>query len=444
MTGAEMRAAVEVERDHLTALMARYDADLGVTVPPEGDLQAALDHGGVIHLMSGAVYRGAYTVWVPGTRLLGHGASVVSQRAAAFVAPPGSYDLAIRELSAVSQNFDQAVVRLGANDETQTSTELEPHHITLDRVRVPTHRGKRGIEVNARAVELTDCSVLDTWDPAGRDSQGLCVLNSSGALLVTGGTYEAGSENIMVGGDTMKMAGVITRDLLFDGVVLRKPLSWRTDGVPRKIKNLLELKAGVGVRIRNFHMTGTWVDGQVGHAIVLTPRDGRLVDDVTIEDGIITDVGDGFQIMGRDYLSHTQGSMRVRVNRVAIRTRADFMGHGRYALISGEPASVVFDDCRGDLSGQSLVLAYQGDVMEADGSVRPGGPIGELRMGAYDGTRPEWGFMLWGHANGGVHGQGLEAANILDVRANTFRGDSDDTVSRRNFPANVYLPASAA
>jgi len=439
MTATELRAALEVERDRLSALMARYDADLGVTVPPGGDLQAALDRGGTVHLVPDT-YRGAYTLSAPGTRLRGHGASIVGIRGPALVVPAGASDIAVEDVVATCEDYDQAVIRLGANDETQTLAELEPHHITLTRVTVPSHRGKRGIEVNARAVELTDCSVLDTWDPYGRESQGLCVLNSSGALLVDGGTYEAGSINILVGGDTMKMAGVVTRDLLFDGVTLRKPLSWRTDGVSRAVKNLFELKAGVGVILRNFTASGAWADGQAGCAIVLTPRDGRHVDDVLIENGTITDAGDGFQIMGRDYYTFTDGTLHLRIRNVGVYTRADCNGHGRFAMVSGEPASVVFEDCSGDLSGHSLVLAYQGDVMEADGSVRPGGPIGELCMTGYEGTRPEWGFMLWGYPNGGPNGEGIQAATFIDVSNNTFRGESSDVVMRRNFPNNEYLP----
>jgi len=396
--------------------------------------------GGTVHLVAGGVYRVPCVLSVPGTRLRGHGAAIVGIRGPALVVPAGASDIAVEDVTATCEDYDQAAIRLGANDETQALPELEPHHITLTRVTVPSHRGKRGIEVNARAVELTDCSVLDTWDPYGRESQGLCVLNSSGSLLVVGGTYEAGSINILVGGDTMKMAGVVTRDLLFDGVTLRKPLSWRTDGVSRAVKNLFELKAGVGATLRNFTASGSWADGQSGSAIVLTPRDGRHVDDVLIENGVIADAGSGFQIMGRDYYTFTDGTMHVRIRNVDLTTRAEHNGHGLFAMVSGEPGRVDITDCYGDLSGHSLVLAHQGDVMEADGSVRPGGPIGELCLTGYEGTRPEWGLMLWGNANGGPNGEGLTAATVLDVRDNIFRGESSDVVMRRNFPNNTYLP----
>ncbi len=409
-----------------------------VTVPAGGDLQAALKKGGVIQLEAGATYTGAFVARVPGTRLKGEGAKLAGARSPALVI--AASDIQVENIEASSPGYDQSVIRLGSNDNSQTTREQEPSDIVLKSVRVPTHRGKRAFEINARKVLLENCSADDVWDPAGRDSQGIVILNSSGDIRIIGGSYTAGSENIMVGGDTIKLAGVETTNILIENVDLAKPLSWHADKVNRNVKNIFELKAGVDVTLRNVRMRGSWVASQTGEGVVITPRNGRLVDRVVIEDSVIEDVGSGLQIMGRDYSTFTNGALHFTMRRTTVRTnRKTYGGQGRVASISGEPAHLEFRDNLFLNDGDASLYVFPGRVMNADKSTRAAGPIGSLIYVGNRALRGRYGIFLNGFANGGAKGEGKAAATTIEVTGNTFGGDANASVLKKNFPDNTFL-----
>jgi hypothetical protein len=438
-------AEIAAELQRLAAELLAGDV---VRVPSGGDLQGALTRGGRIELEATGAYTGNFVARVPGTRLRCNGARLVGARGGhAIVVPPGAgvRDIQFDGCEVTAPGYDQAVIRLGANDSTQTRLEDEPSDITLTNVRVPTHRGKRAFEINARNVTLTNCSADDVWDPALRDSQAIAVLNSSGGIRIVGGQYVAASENIMVGGDSIKLVGLETTGVLIENVDLVKPEAWRTDGVNRNYKNLLELKAGVDVTIRNVRMRGSWTGSQTAEGLVITPRDRRVVGAVLVEDSDIRDVGSGIQILGRDYTSFTNGALRFLMRRTRIQTdHRTYGGQGRVATISGEPAEVRFTDNLFLNSGDSSLYVYIGNVMNADGTSRRSAPLGLLAVTNNRALRGQYGLFLNGYANGGPTGQGLTAALSVDVSGNTWGGDAAGTsVMRLNFPTNTYLSRAA-
>lgn len=417
-----------------------------VVVPAGGNLQAALDDGGAIEV-EGA-HDGTFIVQKPGTRVVGRaGATLHGPSGSALIVPPGAFDIQVSAFGCTC-NTDQAVVRLGANDTTQMRPEQEPHSLTLRGVRIPTHRGKRGFEINARAVLLEDCDVRDLWDPALRDSQAIAVLNSSGGVTVRGGHFEAGSEVILAGGDTMKMAGVVMADLLFEDVELFRPLSWRTDGVKRTVKNLFELKSGKGVTLRRGKLSGSWVDGQTGHAIVLTPTHEGQVTDILIEDCSITNVSNGLQILGRAYRYYTPSRLSLVFQRNRLTTNSvELGGRGWLCESGGEPEALVFRQNQVTLTGTTLFSYQFGTVKEADGSTRQGKPLGVLEMTENTATCPKYGITLDGfkadgnvtaYVNGGPNKEGFVSVEHLEVFDNTFTGGQANAVMKRNFPENQY------
>lgn len=430
---AEINLVIE-HAEKAKALLS--DSGTGVVVVPAGgDLQAALDHGGAIEFEG--THEGTYLAQKPGTRLVGKaGAALHGVSASALIVPPGAFDIQASAFSATSAS-DQAVIRLGANDSAQTNTASEPHTLTLKAVRIPTHRGKRGFEVNARSVLLEDCDVRDLWDPALRDSQAIGLLNSSGYLTVRRGHFEAGSEVILTGGDSMKMAGVVPTELLFEDVELFRPLSWKGDGVKRVVKNLFELKNGNGVTLRRAKLSGCWVDGQTGHAIVLTPTWDGQVSNVVIEDCSISDVGSGLQILGRAYRYYTPSRTSLIFQRNTLVTdHVQFGGRGWLAEASGEPDALVFRQNDVTLTGTTLVSFQRGTVMEADGSTHEGGNLNVLELTGNKATCPKYGLNLIGFPNGGPAKQGFAAVNKLEVFENTFKGAA--SLMKANFPENVY------
>lgn len=430
------------------ALKARAAlSDTGIVfVPAGGDLQKALDAGGAIEFEG--THEGSFVAYVPGTRLVGRaGATLRGLSASALIVPPGAFDIQLSAFSATGAS-DQAVIRLGANDDTQTNPTQEPHSLTLRGIRIPTHRGKRGFEINARNVLLEDCDVRDLWDPALRDSQAIGLLNSSGSLTVRRGHFEAGSEIILTGGDSMKMAGVVPKDLLFEDLELARPLAWRTDGIKRVVKNCFELKTGHNVTLRKSKLSGSWRDGQTGNAIVLTPtRDGQLTN-VVIEDCVISDVGSGLQILGRSYSYHTPSRLTLLYQRNKLTTdHVTYGGNGWLAASSGEPEALIFRQNDATLTGTTFFSYQFGKVMEADGSVRQGGPLGTLEITGNRATCPRYGIALDGfkadgnvtaYVNGGPNKEGFASVGLMDVFDNTFTGGIASSVMKRNFPRNVY------
>lgn len=400
------------------------------------DLQAALNAGGIIEFEGVHTASDRFVASVPGTRLIGRpGAKLVGGSREAIIVPPGAYDIELSNFEAVS-NGVQSVVRIGANDTSQTTLAQEPYDITLRYVRVPTHRGKRGFEINARDVLVEDCEVHDTWSAAQVDSQGIAIYNSSGNIIVRGGTYEAGSENVLVGGDTNKM-GVTATMIIFEYVTLRKPLSWKTDGVNRVVKNLFELKTGRLVTLKNSTLDGSWHAAQSGHAIVLTPTLDGHVADVLIEDNTIRNVGNALQILGRSYAYYTptRVSLTFQRNNVTV-NHLTFGGSGRLAEISAEPDDIRILDNQISVSGSSLITYYWGNVMLADGTKRVGGPMNSFVMTGNTASVRPYGLNFLGYINCGPTQQGFAAATSLNVTGNTFSNAA--TLFRANFPGNTY------
>jgi hypothetical protein len=163
--------------------------------------------------------------------------------------------------------------------------------------------GKRGFALHAREVELRNCRALNYWFK-GFDSQALYVNNGPGPYLVTGGYYEASGENILFGGASMPCGINPTAKLL--GVTMKKPQEWRGRGY--QIKNLLEIKSGVGILVENCELDGNWGPTQGGNAIVLTPRNQHgdspmvQVDDVALLGNVVRNCPEGFavNVLGTD------------------------------------------------------------------------------------------------------------------------------------------------
>ena len=325
---------------------AQRPPDPITTVATAAEFQAALDAGGTIAIAAAATLEApTFRVSKAGTTILGQGARVVGTSGPALHVLPGVHEVTVRDL--VGGAAYQTVFQIGNNDDAQTALEQVPRLITFERLSVPTHRGKRAFEINGAEVQLLDCEARDTWDPARRDSQAIAVLNTPGPVLVRGGYFEGGSENIIVGGDTMKLADVVPSDLTFEDLTLRKPLAWKTDGVVRMVKNIFELKTGERVRVRRVLMDGCWDGfGQAAYAVVITPRSGGFIRDVEFDAITVINSGAGVNILGVNNkppatLHRTTGIV-FRNSRFEISKRT-FGGHGYLALLSGGPGTVAFE-----------------------------------------------------------------------------------------------------
>jgi hypothetical protein len=268
-----------------------------IQVPADGNLQTYLNDAGgkTLWLAAGATYTGGFTV-PSHVKIWGEGAHLVGVGKPALRVPAGVTDVVVENLRGTS-NW-ASVFAVGDNADRDPA--LVPRHITFRNVHVPTHRGRRGFELHGADIRLLGSSTRDVWGPALCDSQGVWINNGPGPYLISGGHYEGGSENIMVGGAPTGIPGLIPADITVEDATLQKPASWRTDGINRCVKTIFELKTGERVTLRRVTLDGAWRAAQDGWALTFTPRSGGAIRDVLIEQVVVTNAEGAINVMGEN------------------------------------------------------------------------------------------------------------------------------------------------
>lgn len=123
--------------------------------------------------------------------------------------------------------------------------------------------------------DATDAAIADSWISdchfRGLDSQALLVITSPGQLLFRNNFLSGAGENLMIGGGGPGVSGMIPEDIEIVGNHFYKPLSWQAAGWT--VKNLLEIKIGRRIDIRDNYLENNWVMGQIGFAVVIKAAD---------------------------------------------------------------------------------------------------------------------------------------------------------------------------
>jgi hypothetical protein len=351
-----------------------------------GDLQRALDGarpGDRILLARGGVFTGPFTLpakrgrgWITvrGAGRLPRG-RVGPARAAALpdlVAPgrgepalrtaPGAHHwrlvgLELRKRAPQDVVYD--LVELGTSGAEQNRRAEVPHHLVLDRVWVhgdPAGELKRGIALNSAHTTIVRSTVSEIG-VKGQDSQAIGGWNGPGPFTIADNRLQGAAENVMFGGAAPSIHGLVPSDIVVRGNLIDKPLEWkRTDRYT--VKNLFELKNARRVRIRRNVFRHNWVDGQVGIAIVLTPRGENgaapwaVVRDVRFEHNVVDHSPGVLNILGRD-----DGGPSRLTQHVAV-TGNLFTRIGREPLLKISGGSDIrLDHNTSDQDG-SVVVAY--------------------------------------------------------------------------------------
>jgi hypothetical protein len=164
--------------------------------------------------------------------------------------------------------------------------------ITFDRCDIhgtPTGNIRDGMVVyNVKHCAVTNCRLWD-FHGVGYESHALHLYSPPGPVKVANNYIEAAGINLFIG-DGKIPEGTMPEDIEIVGNDLYKPWSWKEGhpeyaGIRWTIKNLLEIKAARRVLIEDNLMGNTWVGGQHGQVILLTPR-GGAVEDVTIRNNV--------------------------------------------------------------------------------------------------------------------------------------------------------------
>jgi hypothetical protein len=305
------------------------------------DLQAALNEGGSWLIDEGVKFHRAagYNVPVANTVLRGTENNAISaDTGSAFTIPIGQRNIDIENVK-ISSNATVAV-QVGNNTNEQNTVELAPSMIRFFQLTVSKHRGKRAFEIDASDVEFLNCSILDVYDPAGKDSQAIWIGNSPGSVLISDCVLEAASETVMVGGDTMKIPNCRPKGITLRRVHLAKNLDWKTAGTP-KVKNIFELKDGHNVLIENSDLQYCWKSAQDGYCFMFTPSQGGSLRNVAVKDCRVNHVGAIVNVTGKDASEINQERTQVFFEGGEYRTNiAEFPGPGRFMLSTNGSESI--------------------------------------------------------------------------------------------------------
>lgn len=394
---------------------------LPTTIKAGENLQPYLDKGGEYHIEARAAFSGTYIISKP-VILHCNGASFHGVSGPAFIIHSGARGI-YQDSFTVTSNA-RTVYQCGYNDDKQTALEGVPQDIVLSNLYIPYHRGPCGLEVNSFKTKVINPKIYDVWDPSlGTDSAAIKVLNSPGEFHLSGGELSAASENFLCGGDQTKIPNLIPQNIILEDFRAFKPLSWKSDGMKRNIKNLIEFKTGKNVIIRKFDISGSWKDAQDGYALMLTPTRGGELSNFTIEDGRIRDCAALLNMTGFDSWklnpNRTKGMTLRRLN-----SFTEFAKHG-----SGTARCILID------SPEDFQVSDSTLIHDASSLVyQVGTPLENFEFMDSRAIAGKYSFNFKGYANSVEPG-----AKQFLVEGNTFA--SAPSALKSKFPNNRYLNA---
>lgn len=173
-------------------------------------------------------------------------------------------------------------VQVGSN--TATTAAVQPTDVTIDQnaILADPAGGHRGLAFHGGANGVITRNYIAGFVEQNRDSQAIWMNNGPGPTLIEDNFLEASGENILVGGDSVRIPGLVPADITVRRNTFSKNPLWRKilnpdgsvqqPGRPGSVKNSFELKCAERVTFEDNLIDGMWVDAQAGNVIVLTPR----------------------------------------------------------------------------------------------------------------------------------------------------------------------------
>jgi hypothetical protein len=138
----------------------------------------------------------------------------------------------------------------------------------LDRLFVhggPSIDVRRCVALNSAWSAVVDSWLADCHSNLG-DSQAIWASNGPGPFAIVGNQLEGAGENIMLGGDDSRAPEMLPSDVTITRNYILKPAAWQHVW---SAKNLLELKVGRRVLIEGNVLEGSWLDAQIGFAVLI-------------------------------------------------------------------------------------------------------------------------------------------------------------------------------
>jgi len=439
-----------------------------ILVNAGGDLQAALNRvtcGDTIKLRAGATFVGPFTLpnkpctgWIvirssaPDDRLPPEGSRISPSYAhllpkiisnedteTPLRSLPGAHHYRLIGIEFTVGPLVTRSATLVLLDNEATSLDQFPHDIIFDRCYFHGESAKsvrRGLVLNSASTAAIDSYFAEFHTP-DTDSQAIVGWSGPGPFKIVNNYLEAAAENIMFGGAGTSVAGLVPSDIEIRRNHFFKPLRWKKghpswDGSNWSIKNLFELKNAQRVLMEGNVFENSWLAGQTGFAIVLTPRyesggaAGAVVADITFTNNIVRHAAGGIGMSGID---DTDPSGLIRLKRVKI-------------------ANNLFEDINGARwggDGRWLQPVHGSESLVVDHNTAfPSGAIG-----FEDGSKLHTGFVFQNnivpHANYGFAcsglGEGLVCLNGM-FPGGVFRKNLISGVIEGDYPPQNFYPSS--
>jgi hypothetical protein len=389
------------------------------------DLQAAIDAaapGDTLELEAGATFTGPFTLpnkpgedWIvirtatpdallamPGTRVKPGDAPKMAKLVAGSTvmrveSRAHHYRLIGLEITATAGSYVNSMIDMTVST---TSVDGLAHDIIVDRsyLHADPVGARRGVALNARGAAVVDSTIVG-FREHGADSQAIAGWSGPGPYVIANNYLEGASENIMFGGSDPSIAELRPADIYICRNYLTKDVSWRNGGWV--VKNLFELKNARRVVVAGNVMENNWSDGQVGFAVLFTPRnqDGSApwsgVEDVTFAYNIVRHTGSGLNMLSSDTPNTSEPLQRAVVhdNLFDDIDGATWGGQGRvFQFVNGQGGGlhVKVDHNTATTAGNAALLlgdsAAYGDGFVFTNNVVPHGSYGVFGSGQSEGT----------------------------------------------------------
>lgn len=438
-----LAAATDASQQTLQSLIADVEtAQAQTTLAPEADLQAAMTSapdGATLYLPAGVTYTGHFVCTHPVTLttagvtvVAGVRATPVEHGTLAILSSPDTGP-ALATAPGAAGCVVQAVevdgwLQMGTGVETDVSQ--LPHDWTIQHVLVHATGLKVGIKAMGSHCAITD-SYIDGPQLAGQDSQAIWLHETPGPCRIANNYLEAWGENLLIGGDRIRIPNLLPANIEIAGNTLRKPLTWQgTTGFNEK--NLLEIKEGLHLSIHDNVLDGVWVDAQAGYALLLTPRNQYgdspwvQIADVTIAHNLITHASSAINVLGDDneFPSLRTADVTITNNRLLV-DRHTFGGDGRCLMVGRGPQQVTYSQNTCISNGSSAVYTYAG-----------GSAVTTIAGAAF--VNNLWVHNTYGFMGEGV-GEGNPALGVFYPGA-VFTGNVMGGASAKLYPAGTLTP----
>jgi hypothetical protein len=433
-----------------------------IVVPPNGNLQAALDQarpGDVVVLQAGATYTGNFVLPDKNSnRAILIRTSSLDRRlpeeteridvSHADLLPklkspnsdpvlrtaPGASHWTIMLVEFVGNGVAGDMIALGDGSNAQRDAAALPTDLVLDRVLVrgdPERGQKRGIALNSGSTTIRNSYIADI-KAIGQESQAIAGWNGSGPYVIENNFLEAAGVNILFGGADPAIPDLIPTDIIIRRNHLTKNPEWRASRFT--VKNLLELKSGRKVMIEGNLLEYCWTAAQPGYAVLFTVRNqnGRApwttIDDVTFRNNLVRHSAGGINILGIDNNnpSRAASNISIRNNLFYDINHRNWGGNGLFLQIGESPVNVSVD--------HNTVL-QTGNLVTAYGDTR-GVPKPIMGFKFTNNIAPHNAYGIFGNATG-VGSKAISAYFPDGVfRANVLAGGQ---ASR--YPAGNFFPS---